>query len=133
MSEKELPIEVFNRLEIMRQEDLKSLAAKERELANLIRDIDARQNLRQTRIEDTVARIEKFMEKHEDERKREEASIFESLESVKDKIQEFEKNFTALGTKENIKYELIRYGIGPVVTGIVVATLTIVVKLVFGV
>jgi hypothetical protein len=133
MNEKELPIEVFNRLEIMRQEDLKSLAAKERELANLIRDIDARQNLRQTRIEDTVARIEKFMEKHEDERKREEESIFQSLEGVKEKIQEFENKFTALATKEGIKYELVRYGVGPVVTGVVVATLTILVKLVFGV
>jgi len=133
MNDKELPIEVFNRLEIMRQEDLKSLAAKERELANLIRDIDARQNLRQTRIEDTVARIEKFMEKHEDERKREEESIFQSLEGVKEKIQEFENKFTALATKEGIKYELVRYGVGPVVTGVVVATLTILVKLVFGV
>lgn len=133
MSDKELPMEVLGKLEIMRQEDLRSLAAKERELSNLIKDIDAKQNLRQTRLEDSVVRIEKMMEKHEEERKREENDLFETLKSLKDKMQEFEARFTVLSTKEGLKYELVRYGVAPVIAGSAVAVITILAKLAFGV
>lgn len=133
MSDKELPIEVLSKLEVMRQEDLKSLAAKERELANLIRDIDAKQNLRTTRIEDSVVRIEKLMEKHEDERRREEEGLLDVLEGLKAKVQEFETKFVVLSTKEGLKYELMRYGVAPVIAGSVVAVITILAKLALGV
>lgn len=133
MSDKELPIEVLSKLEVMRQEDLRSLAAKERELANLIKDIDAKQNLRTTRIEDSVVRIEKLMEKHEEERRREEESLLHILEGLKTKVQEFETKFTVLSTKEGLKYELMRYGAAPIIAGSVVAVITILAKLAFGV
>ncbi len=129
--------EVLQSLQAMRQEDLRTLAEKERDLVSMIRVMEGRQNARLQRVEDNLARITTDRDSDVADAKESLKEINEKISAISAKLVQHNLDFATFSAKFSAKSEgadnLLWRIVVPLITGVGVGAALLLAKVVLGV
>jgi hypothetical protein len=129
--------EVLQSLQAMRQEDLRALAEKERDLVSMIRVMEGRQNARLQRVEDNLARITTDRDSDVADAKESLKEINEKISAISTKLVQHNLDFATFSAKFSTKTEgadnLLWRIVVPLITGVGVGAALLLAKVVLGV